>query len=432
MEPGALEGGSRPIGTLDFRKLVHREIADLETLRAQLQLAIQLEMSTVPAYLVALYSIVDKSSEAYQLTRSVVVEEMLHVNVAANLLVAIGGVPYFTGPYSPSYPTYLPGANPQRTPYIALLPASTALYSDVFMAIERPAPFKAPAQGARYDSIAQFYKAIDEGLENVVERYGPAEVFKSQPGYCQRTDFYIGKGGGRPFLVRDLKTAKLAILEIVQQGEGAVSIDEPLQPEQHWGTYNAYGQRIDGTYGPILGKPRELAHYFKFQRIAQGLAPLGAVYPLVSNPDASSYTNPQAKELSRLFDQAFSVLLKALERSFRDADGDAYFKVTLPLMHEALPTYAGALMQTAALKEASSAVGPNALPAFRYVPEATLSALLAATRAKSGVVSEPSAKTAFAAAASAVEPAAGVPGFASLVERLVLAEGVSRTHDLSL
>jgi len=47
--------------------------------------------------LTALYSIKDPSTAAYQPLRSIVAEEMLHVNQAANLLIGVGGRPIFSG-----------------------------------------------------------------------------------------------------------------------------------------------------------------------------------------------------------------------------------------------------------------------------------------------------------------------------------------------
>ena len=59
-----------------------------EELRQHLALAIQVELTTVPPYLYALYSIEDQTSEAARLIKSVVAEEMLHAALVANLLVA--------------------------------------------------------------------------------------------------------------------------------------------------------------------------------------------------------------------------------------------------------------------------------------------------------------------------------------------------------
>src|ERR1700748_2349954 len=75
----------------------------------KLQLALMLEFCTIPVYLTAMYSIVDNKPYAYQLIRSVVLEEMLHMNLVANLLLSIGEKPEFvSNKYFPNYPCYLP------------------------------------------------------------------------------------------------------------------------------------------------------------------------------------------------------------------------------------------------------------------------------------------------------------------------------------
>ena len=76
---------------------VQAEHADRRALQEAAQLAIQVEFTTIPAYLTALYSISEPDTDAYQLLRSVVMEEMFHLNQAANLLVGIGGLPKLTG-----------------------------------------------------------------------------------------------------------------------------------------------------------------------------------------------------------------------------------------------------------------------------------------------------------------------------------------------
>ena len=69
-------------------------ITSMESLREHLQWAIELEHATIPAYLCALYSIKSGSNlEAVELISSVVIEEMLHLTLAANLLNAVGGEP---------------------------------------------------------------------------------------------------------------------------------------------------------------------------------------------------------------------------------------------------------------------------------------------------------------------------------------------------
>ena len=70
----------------------------LEYLRQMLQMAIQVEHSTIPLYLSSLYSIKDSGSWPATLIRSVAIEEMLHMTVAANILNAIGGHPAIDRP----------------------------------------------------------------------------------------------------------------------------------------------------------------------------------------------------------------------------------------------------------------------------------------------------------------------------------------------
>jgi len=136
-----------------------------DTLRQAAQLALQVEFTTLPVYLTGLYSITDTASEAYQALRSVAMEEMFHVNQAANLLVALGGLPSFTGEAVPSYPCHLPQANPKTTPMVGLYRASQEVFDKVYAAIETPSLQSAPPQGAQYDSIAQLYEFFVAALQ---------------------------------------------------------------------------------------------------------------------------------------------------------------------------------------------------------------------------------------------------------------------------
>src|ERR1700743_2719560 len=63
-------------------------------LRQHLQTAIKIELATIPPYLCALWSIQDGNNSVVPgIIRSVVMEEMLHLSMAANLLNAVGGKP---------------------------------------------------------------------------------------------------------------------------------------------------------------------------------------------------------------------------------------------------------------------------------------------------------------------------------------------------
>src|SRR5262250_1804845 len=85
-------------------------IATLDSLREHLQWAIELEHCTIPPYLCALYSVdAERNPEVCEVVASVVVEEMLHMTLAANLLNAVGGSPRLDSPRMlPGYPRCLP------------------------------------------------------------------------------------------------------------------------------------------------------------------------------------------------------------------------------------------------------------------------------------------------------------------------------------
>ena len=82
----------------------------VDRLKELLEAAVKLELSTIPPYLCALYTIhPEGNDEAKLVIRSVVVEEMLHMVLAANVLNAIGGDPRVAGPeHAPRYPHELP------------------------------------------------------------------------------------------------------------------------------------------------------------------------------------------------------------------------------------------------------------------------------------------------------------------------------------
>jgi hypothetical protein len=246
------------------------------------------------------------------------------------------------------------------------------------MAIETPAPWDAPAQGDNYHTIGQLYKALWDGIQNCVTQFGEAAVFNPDPAAEQRTDIYLGKFGGHVVNVTDLASAEQAIQQIVAQGEGATSETHPLVPSQPYGAYEHYGMRSDATYGPILGTPYELSHYYKFLTVANA-GNFPDTYPIISSPRLQDFSNPDAIDAANAFNISYSVMLRALEQSFLVADNseDLYFKVVLPMMHTQLPALADYLMKTPAFTHGDKSVGPNAAPTYEYIADATFSSYLA-------------------------------------------------------
>ncbi|WP_219463346.1 ferritin-like domain-containing protein [Nonomuraea rhizosphaerae] len=347
--------------------LIHRPIDTLQALGDHLQLALGVELSTIPPYLCALYSISEPASEASRLIRGVVIEEMLHMMQVANLMNAIGCIPSLEQKYVPTYPSNLLG-HTAGGPFIQLQPLSPALARTVFMRIEQPEPGPdAPAEDEPYDTIGQFYKAIELGFVTCVERFGEKGVFGQDTGF-QRDDTYIGPGGGELHIVHDLDGAKAAIMEIVQQGEGALIQQPPAPYEEPYGGYDHYGERLDGTYGPIIGTPWELSHYRRFQRIAEGEVSLPPIYPMQANPSDADLGG-DFRRLSHLFDNLYTLVLVALGEAFgRTTAPRPFFQTAFPVMQAALPALATLLMRTPLNPAADPALGPTAGPAFVYRP----------------------------------------------------------------
>jgi hypothetical protein len=337
------------------------------------QLAIQVEWTTIPVYLTALYSISQPDSQAYQLLRSVVVEEMFHINQACNLLVAIGGLPKFTNSpeaaITPAYPCYLPHANTNTTPFVGLYRASPDVFEDVFAAIETPAPESAMPEGDDYDTIGQLYKFVVDALK----AYSGAEpLFAPNLKGRQRIDIYPGKFGGKPTDIKNLKSAAHAVLQVTQQGEGSVPDAGSMKPDERWGAYNHYGNRTDGTYGPIIGTPYEMSHFKKFRTVALDTENFPATHPIISNARKEDFTHDFALLAAEAFDMAYSIMLDAMENSFLKLEKgmpDPFFKLALPLMHQVMPALARILMTTPMLDDGDSSVGPNAAPTYLYLPD---------------------------------------------------------------
>lgn len=245
----------------------------IENLRQHLQIAIELEHSTIPPYLCALYSIAQgKNPEAVRLIHSVIMDEMLHMTLAANVLNAIGGAPSLNTPdFIPSYPMSLPHSKRDFTVHLARFCPDTV---KTFLNIERPAKRDAPSQSNNYETIGQFYQAIEDGLKHLCkgDRY-----FINDDAKQVTPELFYGGGDGGIVVVKNLESALKALSVIVSQGEG---VDRTI---------------FDG--GDLLfDDDRDLAHYFRFNEIY-----LGQRYTCEDNPD--SY--PSGQELAVDWDASY-------------------------------------------------------------------------------------------------------------------------------
>lgn len=350
-------------------------ISTLERLREHLQWAIELEHSTLPPYLCALYSIKPgTNAEAVANVASVFIEEMLHMTLAANVLNAIGGTPVLAKPgFIPRYPTYLPHSAHRFL--VALAPFSLDTV-ETFMRIEKPEAATALPQDDYFETIGQFYRAIEEALKQLCATLGERQVFTGDPARQVTPAAFQYRGSGRIVPVYDLASALAAIDEIEDQGEG-------LKHDEIW----------DGDRDMFHPERDEVAHYFRFVEIKHGRlfqrgdtprsGPTGssmdidwtAVYPMRLNPRLDDYpADSPVRAKMHEFNRAYSELLRSLHRAFNGEP--ATLTATLGDMWE-LKDIARALMQMPTGDGATTA-GPS----FDYV-EATPAA--AAGRAMPGI-----------------------------------------------
>jgi hypothetical protein len=282
-------------------------ITTVQELHRHLHAALQLEHATIPPYLTALYSIhPNTNGEAFRVLRAVVVEEMLHLTLAANILNAVGGTPDLTAPdFVPEYPAYLPDG---ETDFQVDLQRFSKAAIDTFLRIERPAraevagkprfvkrrkPVRGSLRAARvadnseehFYSIGEFYADIAGGLAALQEKLGAKALFSGDPARQVGPEYYYS-GGGEIIKVTDLASAQAAIRLISEQGEG--------------------------IGGGIFDFENEISHFYRFEQLKLGRfyqkgdkpgLPTGAavdvdwnaVYPVKTNPRVADF--PSGSEL---------------------------------------------------------------------------------------------------------------------------------------
>ena len=296
--------------TVNCIEELQKSMCSVPTIQYCLQKAFELEFYTIPLYLTALYSIKDGyNTEAYNIIRSVVMQEMFHMLQAANLLISVGGRPIIDSAASaPKYPaTGLPGgALPHLT--VSLKKASLEHIYDTLMAIEFPHKV-VNVQYGTYESYSHTIGQLYHEMRKCLHFHGDS-IF-----YPNRTSLQVKwpytNDYGDVYVVHNLATGLKAIEEIVEQGEG-------VQP----GDPHGYARH-------------ELAHFFKFQEIVCGRElifhgvnnysyagdPLSfsdnGVWPMRDNPSSNGLSsNTRAYERTKLFHQTYRTLLRTLDQVF--------------------------------------------------------------------------------------------------------------------
>jgi len=223
---------------------------EIKTLQILLQDALEIEHATIPPYFTAMLSLKPGyNEEVREIIRSVLIEEMLHLTLAANLLNAMGGKPDLSHPeFVPCYPHNLPHSGEKFLVHIEAFSESAL---KTFMKIEHPVASDSPPEGEGFHSIAQFYASIRKTINEICDFYGEEKLFIGNINLQIRPEDYYGAGS--VVVVHNRETAMQAIETIVEQGEGA---HETIFDHDH----NILGD----------GEGYEIAHYYRFKEIEKG------------------------------------------------------------------------------------------------------------------------------------------------------------------
>lgn len=336
-------------------KLDHRFVRGVQSVQSReelyeyLQKAVELEHSTVPPYLTAMFSLKPGINDVISgMIRDIVVQEMLHMTIAGNVLVAIGGHPKISARgFVPEYPGPLPMhiGGPKFT--VGIAPFSKALVKDTFMVIEEPEDpipiheLNAARDVPDYDTIGAFYQALQEKIRELGDGiFLPALSRQVLNGRWFKPNLL--------FAITDVASAVRALEIIIVEGEGTSTV--PYQ------------------------SPHDLAHYYRFDEIYRGrrivktdtgfafgqeVIPFDeeGIHPLKPNCKIADFrVGTQAHTRITQFNQSYNSLLNTLHKCFNGEPQrlDAAIGLMYTLKMEAV-----ALMETPIEGSGGQTVGPS-------------------------------------------------------------------------
>ncbi|MFD0053217.1 ferritin-like protein [Streptomyces sp. NPDC127168] len=276
---------------------VPKDGRDAEWLKESLQVAVALELATIPPYLCGWWSIEDRSSQAARLIRRILADEMYHMGVVCNLLVAVGGRPRIADA-ALAYPGPLPGG--VRAEVNVYLSGLTRSYvHDVMMAIEAPdVPLARQAEDA--PSIGDFYDALLGAFK------AAAPVMTAKGQLSER----IGNDVMEP--VTDLDGVERSIEIIKEQGEGTASSPAEAFGDDHPAHYYAFGEIYHG---------RQLRETEDGWQFTGAPVPFPATRPMARVPAGGwSGASTAVQGMLDQFDTTYAKVLSTLDAAWTDGD----------------------------------------------------------------------------------------------------------------
>jgi hypothetical protein len=331
-----------------------RSAATAPELHHYLRSAVKLEHSTIPPYLTAMFSLKPGANQRIaHLIRSIVVEEMLHMTIAGNILISTGGKPEInTKHFVPHYPGPLPMSIGEDL-IVGIEAFSIPLVANVFMAIEQPeneVPVRPPAVMAatpepEFATIGQFYDAV----KDLIQRLGP-DIFVKPTAPPQVVSGWFPSEKLFPITCPDSACRGIDIIKL--EGEGTST--SPFQSSDDPAHFYKFGEIVNGR------QVIPTATGFAYQGAPILFDPSG-VWPLKPNCKIADFpTGTQARTRIERFAYAYSTLLNALHETFNGQPEK--LDAAIGMMYD-LRVFAVALMQTDAGGDGGLTVGPS----FEYV-----------------------------------------------------------------
>lgn len=330
------------------------------TMRERLQMAVALEFSTLPPYLYAMFSIEPGSNAAASSRlKDIVMQEMLHMSLACNILNAIGGDPNIIAAV-PTYPGPLPGdigSDPTTGPFLVHLLGFSEAAIQQGARIEEPEdPIPIPTeakltladeQEPEFQTIGQFYHWLDRHLAAL-----PADAW--QPNRNQMIDdqFLVGD----LFAVNSYLDAHRAIQRIVSEGEGSKTSPIDFQGDvAHFYRFEEIRRNatltkdVSAQYGYVYDSDKPLGIDWR------------AAFPAIPDPGTHDFSgDPPAHAAQVACNRAFTRMV----RSLQDAVGG-----TAGSLGQAVRHMFDLRQATLAALRTPLAGGPKvAGPAFLYLP----------------------------------------------------------------
>lgn len=286
-------------------------ITTREELIGALAVASELEHALAAQYLFAAYSMKKRPFEGLteaqvELARgwagvilAVAREEMGHLATVTNLATAVGGAPHLD---RPSFPQ--PAGSYYPEPFEMTLERFGSASLARFVRFEQPPDVPSPGQRLapgvlQFDFLGDLYRQLDQGLVVLARELGEAALFVG-PEEAQDHDDW--GHGARVRGITDLDSARAAIRDVVEEGEGAPG----HKKRSHWARLRAVQQHLD----------RELAADPGFDP-ARDVVPNPATRAFPdAGPGATVLRPGPALEVAELFNHLYSSVLWMIDQFY--------------------------------------------------------------------------------------------------------------------